>query len=96
MIIKKTLFPQHCDLPWGVRVYFQFPVTTPYGALLTSWFFFVAKYYIVATFFSPTFGGTVASCLVHSPSDQAVQARAMAKDIQLCSRVTHFTLIVLL
>jgi len=30
-------------------------------------------------------GGLVASCLVHSTPDQAVQVRALAGDIVLCS-----------
>ena len=39
-------------------------------------------------------GGTVASWLVRSSPDRAVQVRALVGDIVLCSWTRHFTLIV--
>ena len=39
-------------------------------------------------------GGAVASWLVHSTPERAVQVLALARDIVLCSWVRHFTLTV--
>ena len=55
--------------------------------------------YAICNVFSPNLvssGSTVASWLVRSSPDRAVQVRALAGDIVLCSWARHFTLTVLL
>jgi len=57
----------------------------------------LARYLKLTVYYARTTtlcGGTVASWLVHSPSDQAVWVRALVEGIVLCSWVSHFTLIV--
>ena len=57
----------------------------------------INQYFTVAPFipqFTSSVGGTVASWLVHSSPDRAVQVPALARDIALCSWARHFTLTV--